>query len=146
MSWPARLLGWLTRRPARARGRAGTRRAVAIEAAPERWRRYAQQVSACVSRALEEAEVAAQRSRDAIDAYAVERAATGDPAPALRLGAWLDARGRITRVEAERGQAASGALGAALGEMLIGRPVGAAPPLGMPQPVRVRLTFADHAR
>ncbi|WP_186160329.1 hypothetical protein [Burkholderia gladioli] len=141
----ARLAGALRASLARAPG--GQPGPIGLDDAPEDWRAYAERVSRCVSEALDapdDGAAATPGSRVLLDSYALGCAAAGVAAPTLRLRTWLDARGRIARVETSAGGAA-GELDAALSVALLGRPVGATPPRGMPQPVLVRLGFAPAA-
>lgn len=145
MNLIARLAGALRASLARTPG--GQSGPIGLDDAPEDWRAYAEQVSRCVSEALEalgDGQACASPSHALLDGYALGCAAAGIAVPALRLRAWLDARGRIARVETSVGGAA-GELDAALSAALLGRPVGATPPRGMPQPVLVRLAFAPMA-
>lgn len=123
----AALIRWLTNR----------RAPVAVGDAPAAWLAYAERVSRRLQEALDGADAAARRVRAQLDCHADTCVAAGDAAPALRLRAWLDTRGRVMRVETS--PPAGPAIDAALRAALVGRPVGASPPRRMRQPLVVRL-------
>ncbi|NTZ84673.1 hypothetical protein FCJ61_17120 [Burkholderia metallica] len=116
--------------------------ATAAHDAPAAWGLYAQHVAQWLQTALDGDDAAAGRLRADVERWADALADAGDDGPVLPVRAWLDRRGRVTRVDsAAAGQAA---LDAALHAALAGREVGMAPPRGMAQPLvlRVMLTGA----
>ncbi|HEF5873246.1 TPA: hypothetical protein SAY52_003895 [Burkholderia cenocepacia] len=119
------------------RGRSG---ATATRDAPAAWGRYAQHVAQWLQTVLDGDDAAASRLRADVERWADARADAGDDGPVLPVRAWLDRRGRVTRVDcAAAGQTA---LGAALHAALAGREIGLAPPRGMTQPLVLRVTLA----
>ncbi|WDD91366.1 hypothetical protein Bsp3421_001274 [Burkholderia sp. FERM BP-3421] len=103
--------------------------------APPAWVAYAQQVSARLHAALDEDNADAQRF------YAFfEQRAAGQPRIELPISTWLDAHGRVTRVEwppLDDPQAE-----AALRALLLRQAMASPPPRGMRQPIVVRFGFA----
>ncbi|PQV46080.1 hypothetical protein [Paraburkholderia sp. BL21I4N1] len=109
--------------------------AVAVGDAPAAWVHYAEQVARRLHSALDGADSAACRLRASLEQRA---GATGDNEPlALRLKTWLDARGRIERIECAPRCAPE--IEADLHLVAVGKGIGKAPPRGMIQPIVVRL-------
>lgn len=105
---------------------------VASNQAPAEWMAYAHRVSAAVSTWLEEEDGPALVVRSYLGAARTE--VTAQPEP-LTLKVWIDAQGRIERLDfaplahAEADQA--------LRDALVGRDLAAAPPRDMIQPLRI---------
>ncbi|KWE55813.1 hypothetical protein WT53_19740 [Burkholderia sp. MSMB2157WGS] len=115
--------------------------ATAAGDAPVAWRTYAQHVAQWLQTALDGDDAAAGRLRADIERWADARADAGDDGPVLPVRAWLDRRGRVTRVDsAAAGQAV---LDAALHAAFAGREIGMAPPRGMTQPLVLRVALTD---
>jgi hypothetical protein len=103
--------------------------------APAAWVAYAQQVSARLHAALDEDSADAQR----FYTY-VEQHTAGQARVDLPISTWLDARGRVTRVEWPA--LADPQAEAALRALLLRQATAAPPPRGMRQPIVVRFGFA----
>jgi hypothetical protein len=110
--------------------------AVAVGDAPAAWVHYAELVARRLHAALDSADSAACRLRASLE----QRAADGAPEPelpVLRLKTWLDARGRIARVECA--PRCLPEVEADLRLAVVGKGIGKAPPRGMIQPIVVHL-------
>ncbi|WGY71639.1 hypothetical protein KEC55_17615 [Burkholderia cepacia] len=127
----AALRAWL---PGRARSNAA-----AAHDAPAAWGAYAQHVARWLQATLDGDDAAASRLRAAVERWADALANAGDDGPVLPVRAWLDRRGRVTRVDSSAAGPAT--LDAALNAALVGRAVGMAPPRGMAQPLVLRVTL-----
>ncbi|WP_244137767.1 hypothetical protein [Burkholderia sp. BCC1644] len=116
--------------------------AMAGRDAPAAWGAYAQHVARWLQMVLDGDDAAASRLRADVERWADALADAGDDGPVLPVRAWLDRRGRVTRVDSAAAGPAT--LDAALDAALVGRAVGIAPPRGMAQPLvlRVALTGA----
>ncbi|WGS48367.1 hypothetical protein LFL96_11195 [Paraburkholderia sp. D15] len=114
--------------------------AVGVDAAPSAWVSYAQQVALCLQTALADDEASASRLAGFFERQA-NAATAGQHVPVLRLKTWLDARGRVERIECVQGGEVGleEELEAELAALVVGRQVGLPPPRDMIQPVVVRL-------
>ncbi|QVN21384.1 hypothetical protein [Burkholderia pyrrocinia] len=118
-------------------------------AAPAAWVMYAEGVAQGLRTVLDGDDAAVCRLRADVGRWADRLADIGDDVPALLVRAWLDRRGRVTRVaSAPAGDSGAGhpgaghpAIDAALRDALVGRAVGTAPPRGMTQPIVMRVTL-----
>ncbi|WP_322081415.1 hypothetical protein [Burkholderia sp. BCC1972] len=113
--------------------------ATAAHDAPAAWGDYAQHTARWFQTALDGDDAAASRLRGDVERWADALADAGDAEPVLPVRAWLDRRGRVTRVDSAA--AGPAALDAALHAALVGRAVGLAPPRGMAQPLVLRVTL-----
>ncbi|AWV03656.1 hypothetical protein DM992_31120 [Burkholderia sp. JP2-270] len=122
-------------------GRSSERRPVPTSAAdaPAAWVMYAEGVAQGLRAVLDGDEAAVCRLRADLGRWADRLADTGDDEPVLPVRAWLDRRGRVTRVDSA--PASDPAVDAALRDALVGRVVGTAPPNGMTQPIVMRVTL-----
>ncbi|CAI8695696.1 hypothetical protein BTK96_001921 [Burkholderia pyrrocinia] len=107
--------------------------------APVAWVMYAEGVAQALRAVLDGDEAAVCRLRADLGRWADRLADTGDDVPVLPVRAWLDRRGRVTRVDSA--PASDPAVDAALRDALVGRVVGTAPPHGMTQPIVMRVTL-----
>ncbi|WP_338640160.1 hypothetical protein [Burkholderia pyrrocinia] len=107
--------------------------------APAAWVMYAERVAHGLRTVLDSDDAAVCRLRADVGRWADRLADTGDDVPVLPVRAWLDRRGRVTRVDSA--SAGDPAVDAALRDALVGRAVGTAPPRGMTQPIVMRVTL-----
>ncbi|MFM0644649.1 hypothetical protein PQR14_09975 [Paraburkholderia bryophila] len=109
--------------------------AVAVGDAPVAWVHYAERVARRLHSALDGADGAACRLRASLEQQA---SAVADNEPwVLRLKTWLDARGRIERIECA--PRCLPEIEADLHLVVVGKGIGKAPPRDMIQPVVVQL-------
>lgn len=107
--------------------------------APAAWVMYAEGVAHALRTVLDGDGAAVCRLRADVGRWADRLADTGDDVPVLPVRAWLDRRGRVTRVDSA--PASDPAVDAALHDALVGRAIGTAPPRGMTQPIVMRVTL-----
>ncbi|AKM03617.1 hypothetical protein [Burkholderia pyrrocinia] len=107
--------------------------------APAAWVMYAERVAHGLRTVLDGDDAAVCRLRADVGRWADRLADTGDDVPVLPVRAWLDRRGRVTRVDSA--SAGDPAVDAALRDALVGRAVGTAPPRRMTQPIVMRMTL-----
>ncbi|WP_321789485.1 hypothetical protein [Burkholderia pyrrocinia] len=107
--------------------------------APAAWVMYAESVAQGLRAVLDGDDAAVCRLRADVGRWADRLADTGDDVPVLPVRAWLDRRGRVTRVDSA--PASDPAVDAALRDALVGRAVGTTPPRGMTQPIVMRVTL-----
>lgn len=109
--------------------------AVAVGDAPAAWVHYAELVARRLHSALDGGDSAACRLRASLEQRA---GAAGENEPlVLRLKTWLDARGRIERIECA--PPCRPEIEADLHLVAVGKGIGKAPPRGMIQPIVVQL-------
>lgn len=115
---------------------------VPVDQAPQAWVMYAQRISAHFQAALEGETQAARRFHAFLEQQAQSDSAAG-PAGVpvvLSIRTWISAAGRVTQVEfAPLGDPRAEA---DLRQLLQAQSVGHAPPVGMRQPVIVRLSLS----
>jgi hypothetical protein len=112
-------------------------RSVEPEAAPAEWIAYAGRVNAQVQAWLSGDDETALRLRAYVDQT---RPAADQPSPPLRLQLWIDAAGRIERLDFT--PFADETANTDLRSLVAGRAVGAPPPRGMLLPLRLEVQLA----
>ncbi|KAF1855347.1 hypothetical protein Lal_00005360 [Lupinus albus] len=107
--------------------------------APVAWVMYAEGVAQALRAVLDGDEAAVCRLRADLGRWADRLADTGDDVPVLPVRAWLDRRGRVTRVDSA--PASDPAVDAALRDALVGRVSARRRRTGMTQPIVMRVTL-----